>query len=193
MNGTRLHGPEGLGTTSFPCAKLHHAHPGDKLINDLVRQHPKDVTLIVLGPLTTVARAMDRDPELAHLVHRIICVGGAWHEAGNATAAAEFHFYCDTAAGRFLRRIAPHGIGTTSNLYGIEGFHLKDVLGIVALTLPGALSTRPTVVDVETRGELTRGMSVIDTRWTTKERPNVDLAVGVDVAAVRKYMEKILH
>jgi inosine-uridine nucleoside N-ribohydrolase len=232
MDGTRLHGPDGLGGTSFPCAKLHHTHPSDKLIVDLVRQHPKDVTLVALGPLTVVARAMDRDPELSNLVHRIICVGGAWHEAGNATAAAEFHFYCDPAAarqvlrcgapltlipldvtrklvlsptellelppedtptGRFLRKIAPYGIGTTSSLYGIEGFHLKDVLGIVALALPGALSTRPTLVDVETRGELTRGMSVVDTRWITKERPNVDLAVGVDAAAVRQYVGQTLR
>jgi inosine-uridine nucleoside N-ribohydrolase len=232
MDGSRLHGPDGLGGTNFPCARLHHTHPSDKLLIDLVRQEPKDVTLVVLGPLTVVARAMDRDPELCNLVHRIVCVGGTWHEAGNATAAAEFHFYCDpvaarqvlkcgapltlipldvtrklvlsptellelpaagTPTGQFLRKIAPYGVGATSNLYGIEGFHLKDVLGIVAVALPGALSTRPTVVDVETRGELTRGMSVIDTRWTTRDRPNVDLAVGVDVAAVRKYMEQILR
>lgn len=231
IDGTRLHGPDGLGGTNFPCAKLHHAHPSDKLIIDLVRQHPKEVTLVVLGPLTVVARALDRDPDLTALVHRIICVGGSWHEAGNVTAAAEFHFYCDPAAARhvlrcgipltlvpldvtrkivlsptdllqlpspdsptcaFLRKITPYAIGATSSLYGIEGFHLKDVLGIVALSLPGALSTRPAVVDVETRGELTRGMSVVDTRWVCRERPNVDLAVGVDGSAVRKYVEQTL-
>ncbi|HXG13181.1 MAG TPA: nucleoside hydrolase, partial [Gemmataceae bacterium] len=231
IDGTRLHGPDGLGGTALPCAKLHHTHPSDKLIIDLVHQYPKDVTLVVLGPLTVVARAMDRDPELPHLVHRIICMGGAWHESGNASAVAEFHFYCDPLAARqvlhcgapltlipldvsrklvlsptdllelprpdsptcrFLRKIVPFGIGATSNLYGIEGFHLKDVAAIAALALPGALSTRPTVVDVETRGELTRGMSVIDTRWTTRAKPNVDLAIGIDVAAVRKYMEEIL-
>src|SRR5262249_57174076 len=62
---------------------------------------------------------------------------------------------------RFLRQIVPYGIGTTSNLYGIEGFHLKDVLGIVAVALPGALTTRPVAVDVETRGELTPRLSDI--------------------------------
>lgn len=232
MDGTRLHGADGLGGTTFPCAKLHHAHPSDKLIVDLVRQYPRDVTLVVLGPLTVVARAMDRDPDLAHELHRLICLGGAWHEAGNASAVAEFHFYCDPASarqvlrcgapitlipldvsrklvlsptelldlpggdsptGRFLRKVVPFGIGATSNLYGIEGFHLKDVLGIAAVALPGALSTRPVVVDVETRGELTRGMSVFDTRWVNKDKPNADVAVGVDVAAVRRYMEQTLQ
>lgn len=230
-DGTRLHGADGLGGTKFPCAQLHHPHPSDKLIVDLVKKDPKEVTLIILGPLTVVARAMDRDPELVHQLHRIICVGGNWHEAGNASAVAEFHFFLDPAAarqvlrsgvpitlipldvtrklvlaptdllalpspetptGRFLRQISPFALGATSNLYGIEGFHLKDVLGVAALALPGAVSTRPMVVDVETRGELTRGMTVVDTRWVCKEKPNVDLAAGIDVVAVRRYMEQIL-
>ena len=48
------------------------------------------------------------------------------------------------------------------------------------------------VADVETRGELTRGMSVFDTRWVCKARPNLDLVVGVDDQAVRKYIETTL-
>jgi inosine-uridine nucleoside N-ribohydrolase len=232
VDGRRLHGPNGLGGISFPCAELHHPHPSDKLIFDLVRQHPKEITVVVLGPLTVVARALDRDPELASLMHRLICLGGAWHEPGNASAVAEFHFYCDPVAARkvlhcgapltlipldvmrkivlaptellelpaldsracqFLRQIVPYGIGATSNLYGIEGFHLKDVLGIVALARPGVLTTKPMVVDVETRGELTRGMSVVDSRPLLNAKPNVDLAVGVDVSAVRDYIETILR
>jgi inosine-uridine nucleoside N-ribohydrolase len=232
VDGLRLHGAGGLGGIDFPCAQLHHPHPSDKLIIDLVRQHPKQVTLLVMGPATVLARALDRDSELPSLVERIICLGGSWHEPGNASAVAEFHFVCDPLAARqvlrcgaaltlvpldvtrrlvyspsdllhlpapdsrvcgFLRRIVPFGIGATASLYGIEGFHLKDVLGVAALVLPGAVSTKPAVVDVETRGELTRGMSVVDVRWTCRDKPNVDLAVGVDVAAVREYMDRILR
>jgi inosine-uridine nucleoside N-ribohydrolase len=232
IDGLRLNGPGGLGGVTFPCAQLHHPHLSDKLVIDLVRQSPKDVTLVCMAPLTVLARAFDRDPELPSLVKRLICVGGSWHEPGNASAAAEFHFYCDPAAarqvlrcgapltllpldvtrklvfsptdllelpgpdsrtGRFLRQIVPFGIGATSNLYGIEGFHLKDVLGIVALSQPAILSTRPVAVDVETRGELTRGMSVVDTRPERTDPANVDLAVGVDVAAVHGYMERLLR
>ena len=54
---------------------------------------------------------------------------------------------------RFLRQIVPFGIAATCNLYGIEGFHLKDVLGVVAVSLPALLRTRQMRVDVETRGE----------------------------------------
>jgi inosine-uridine nucleoside N-ribohydrolase len=232
VDGTRLHGPGGLGGVEFPCAQLHHPHPSDKLLVDLVRQNPKEVTVVCMGPLTVLARAIDRDPELPTLVKRLICLGGAWHEPGNASAVAEFHFYCDPAAARqvlrcgapltllpldvtrklvfsptdllelpgaesrtcrFLRQIVPFGIGATSNMYGIEGFHLKDVLGVVALTLPGSLTTRSMVVDVETRGELTRGMSVVDMRPGRNATSNVEMAVGVDGAAVHSYMERVLR
>jgi inosine-uridine nucleoside N-ribohydrolase len=231
VEGGRLHGPGGLGGVSFPCAELHHPHPSDKLIVDLVRQNPREVTLVVLGPLTVVARALDRDVELPSLVERIICVGGAWHDPGNASAVAEFHFYCDPPAARqvlhcgapltllpldvtrklvlsptdllnlpapesqtcqFLRQIIPFGIRATASLYGIEGFHLKDVLGIAAVVLPNAITTKPVPVDVEIRGELTRGMSIVDVRWSTAAKPNVDLAVDADVTAIRKYMDGIL-
>src|SRR5262249_11375594 len=95
IDGTRLHGPNGFGGVQFPCAERHHTHSSDKLICELARQYPKEVTLIVLGPLTVLARAIDRDPELPHLLHRLVCMGGAWREPGNASAAAEFHFCCD--------------------------------------------------------------------------------------------------
>ncbi len=150
-----------------------------------------------------LARAFDREPDLPGLIQRVICVGGAWHEPGNASAVAEFHFYCDphsarkvlqsripltllpldvtrkalfspgelmemtvadTRCCRFLKQITPFGIHMTSNLYGIEGFHLKDVLGVAALTMPNLFETRPLHVDVEIAGELTRGMSVVDVR-----------------------------
>src|SRR5262249_33273276 len=232
QDGKRLHGPGGLGGVTFPCARLHHPHSSDKLLIDLVRQYPKEVAVVVLGPLTVLARAIDRDPELPGLVQRLVCVGGTWHEPGNASAVAEFHFYCDPPAARqvlrcgahltlipldvtrkivlapsdllempapesrtckFLRQIVPFGIGATSNLYGIEGFHLKDVMGIMALALPGALSTRSMPVDVETRGELTRGMSVVDSRPIPTSSPNIDLAVGVDAAAVHEYINRMLR
>lgn len=232
IDGSKLHGPGGLGGVSFPCAQLHHPHPSDKLVSDLVRQHPKEVTIICLGPLTVLARAIDRDPELPALVHRLVCVGGAWREPGNASAVAEFHFYCDpaaarqvlrtgasvtllpldvtgklvyspseilelpapdTGAGRLLRQIIPYGIMASSNLYGVEGFQLRDVLGILAVAQPSCLTTKPVVVDVETRGELTRGMSVVDLRPGRTTAPNVDMATAVDPTAATAYMKRVLR
>jgi len=231
QDGTRMHGANGLGGVEFPCAQLHHMHPGDKILVDLIRQNPKEVTVVVLGPLTVLARALDRDVELAAQLQRIVCMGGAFNEPGNAGPVSEFHFYCDPAAAQqvmrcgapvtlipldlmrkvlfsptdllelpapesrvcqFLRKIVPYAIGASSRHYGIEGFHLKDVLGVAAVALRGAISTRPMAVDVETRGDLTRGMSVVDARIENSPKPNIDVAVGIDVAAVRGYINRIL-
>src|SRR5262249_27507028 len=93
----------------------------------------------------------------------------------------------------FLRKIVPFGIRASSNYYGIEGFYLKDALGVAALVLPKALTTQPTYVDVETRGDLTRGMTVVDARRECSHKPNVDLATGIDVVAIRDYIFQTLR
>jgi len=231
IDGTRLHGPDGLGSVSFPPFSLHQPISGEKLIVELVRANPKEVTIVVLGPCTMLARALDRDAELPGLVDRIVVLGGSWKEPGNAAALSEFHFFCDPQAARqvmqcgapltvlpldvtrkvvysptdllelpspdsatcqFLRQIVPYGIRASSNLYGIEGFHMKDVLGIAHLVLPGVVTTEHVCLDVETRGELTRGLSVVDTRSVPSGPKNVQLGIGVDVVGVRDYIYRIL-
>jgi inosine-uridine nucleoside N-ribohydrolase len=231
-DGKRLHGPDGLGGGNFPSAELHHMLPSEKLLVELVRQNPHDVTVVCLGPLTVVARAIDLYAELPALLKRLVSVGGTWHEPGDAGPVSEFHFSCDPAAARkvlrsgasvtlipldvmrrvlfapsellellrdsskacrFLSQIVPFGIAATSNLYGIEGFHLKDVLGVVAVAAPEMLHTKPMRLDVETRGEITRGMSVFDQRPWEPAVPNVDLATEVDGTKVRVYINRVLH
>ena len=93
---------------------------------------------------------------------------------------------------RFLSQVVPFGIAATSNLYGIEGLHLKDVLGVVAVAMPEAVRTKPMRVDVETRGELTRGMSVFDQRSWEPGAANVDLVTEVDGTKVRAYIGRVL-
>ena len=69
---------------------------------------------------------------------------------------------------------------------------LQEHLGVTALTRPAALATRHLPVDVETRGELTRGMTVVDARVNTDQKPNVHLGVGVDVHAIHEYIDETL-
>lgn len=231
-NGSSVHGPNGLGGVEFPCADLHHEHAGDKLISDLLRQSPNDISIAVLGPATTLAATLERDPEALDLINRVILVGGTWREPGDASAVAEFHFASDPVSARkilraplpiimlpldvtrkivfspsdllqdentlsptcqFLRKIVPHGIGASAGLFGIEGFYLLDALAIAALSQPDTIRTQRMAVDVETRGELTRGMSVVDTRWGISARHNIEMAVDVDVQAVRQYISRVLY
>jgi len=230
-DGTALHGPGGLGGVSFPSATRHTLHPADKILVELAHEHPRQVTLVCLGPLTTLATALDRDPTLPAVLDRTIIVGGAWRVPGNAGPVAEFHFALDPDAARrvihaeldplvvpldmtrrlifspsdllelpnpdsrtcqFLRQIVPFGIRASSNLYGIEGFHLKDVLGVVAVSLPSAVTSEPHHVDVEARGDLTRGMLVVDSRAQPAGPPNARVVTDVLVGEVRHYIERIL-
>src|SRR5439155_18855615 len=179
-DGLALHGPGGLGGVSFPTATRHTLHPADKVLVELAREFPRQATLINLGPLTTLATALDRDPGLPAVLEQSIVVGGSWRVPGNAGPAAEFHFLLDPEAARrvlhselrplilpldvtrrlifspsdllelpnpdsrtcqFLRQIEPFGIRASSNLTGIEGFHLKDVLGVAAASLSGVVSS----------------------------------------------------
>lgn len=227
-----LHGNDGLGDSGLPRVSLHSPQPADRLLCELVRQHAEDVALVILGPATVVARAIDRDPELPRLLERIVFVGGTWREPGDIAALAEFHFWCDPAAARqvlfcgtpltlipldvsnrliyapadlltlpedstptgsLLRMLLPLALAPTAGLRGTEGVHLNDAVGVVAVSRPELFTLRAVPVEVEQRGEWTRGTCVIDTRWACPQRPNVDLVIDMDLAAVRDHVQRVLR
>jgi inosine-uridine nucleoside N-ribohydrolase len=64
------------------------------------------VTLLTLGPLTNVARALARDPELESLIGRIVILGGSVSCIGNVSPCAEFNIYCDPSSARAVFRSA---------------------------------------------------------------------------------------
>lgn len=230
-DGTASHGPTGFGDLEFPVSLRNSQPPADKVLIELVREHPRDVSVVCLGPCTTLAHALKRDPEWAHLVERLIIVGGAYREPGNSGPVSEFHLWLDPESAKlvihsevnpilipldvtrklifspselldmpnassktvsFLRQIVPFALRTSMNQYGIEGYHLKDVLGLAALALPGSISTTPKYMEIETKGELTRGMCVVDDRRNPAGRPNVQLGVGAAIGEIRQYIERIL-
>lgn len=100
----RLHGEDGLGNGGFIVSQLHHQHPSEKVICDEVRAAPEQVSLICLGPLTNVARAFHRDPELPSLVHHLIISGGSVNGIGDVTPAAEFDMFYDSASAQAVFR-----------------------------------------------------------------------------------------
>ncbi len=100
----RLHGPDGLGDANFSVAELHHQHPADKVIGDEVRAAPDLVTIVCLAPLTNLAAALQRDPDLVNLIGQVIIRGGTYSGPGNATPAAEFNIYCNPLAADIVFR-----------------------------------------------------------------------------------------
>ncbi|NIZ12392.1 nucleoside hydrolase [Phaeobacter sp. HF9A] len=92
--GSGLDGPE-LFDPSMPLAEQH----GVDFIIDTLRAEPSgSVTLCPLGPLTNIAAAFRRAPDIIDRVQEIVLMGGAYFEVGNITPAAEFNIYVDPEA-----------------------------------------------------------------------------------------------
>lgn len=104
VKGRFLYGDDSLGAGGFRVAERQHVLAAEKVICEQVRAHPHAVTIVALGPLTNIARAMARDPELPSLVGRIVMAGGSLHGPGNITPTAEFNMYCDPSAAQAVFR-----------------------------------------------------------------------------------------
>lgn len=74
-------------------------------IADSVRRHPGQVTILAIGPLTNIALAVRRHPDIVPLIGRIIYMGGAFDVAGNTTPTAEFNWWFDPEAAREVLRL----------------------------------------------------------------------------------------
>jgi inosine-uridine nucleoside N-ribohydrolase len=103
-DGRHLHGPDGLGGAGFEVSKLARQHPAEKLICDEVRASPGDITIVCLGPLTNIARALVREPDLAEQISRIVIRGGSVHGIGDVTPCSESNIYADPASARAVFR-----------------------------------------------------------------------------------------
>lgn len=100
----KMHGPDGLGGANLPFADLHHGHRSEKLMAELVRTSPDEITLLALGPLTNVARFLERDAVTAERIGQVVSMGGALAGPGNVTATAEYNIYCDPQSARAVYR-----------------------------------------------------------------------------------------
>ena len=70
-----MHGPDGLGGIDLPRVQLHGGHPSDKVIWECLRAHPREITILALGPLTNISRVFKRDPGAAETVWAVHAVG----------------------------------------------------------------------------------------------------------------------
>ena len=81
-------------------AEMHDTPAWDALY-DCAKKHPGELRLIAIGPLTNIAIALTKYPELSTLLHTILIMGGA-ASGGNVTPAAEFNIYVDPDAAQIV-------------------------------------------------------------------------------------------
>jgi purine nucleosidase len=94
-----VHGQDGMGNMNLPLPTLEvqSTHAVDAII-DMAHRFPGELEIVTLGPLSNLAMALLKEPELPALVKQIYIMGGAGLGAGNITPVAEFNFYVDAEA-----------------------------------------------------------------------------------------------
>ena len=100
VTAEHVHGKTGLDGPDLPepTMPLADGHAVDFII-DCLREHaPGTVTLCPLGPLTNIATALQKAPDIAKRIAKIVLMGGGYFEGGNITPAAEFNIYVDPEA-----------------------------------------------------------------------------------------------
>jgi purine nucleosidase len=58
----------------------------------------RSVTMCLIGPMTNMAMALVKEPDVAGKVHEFVIMGGSFHAGGNVTPTAEFNVYVDPHA-----------------------------------------------------------------------------------------------
>lgn len=218
VTAEEVHGSTGLNGPQLaePTMQLTPGHAVDFIIETLRREAAHTVTLCPLGPLTNIAAAFEKAPDIVGRVQQIVLMGGAYFEVGNVTPAAEFNIYVDPEAADIVFKsgvplvVMPldvtHKVLTTRarveaframnsevgricaewlefferydmEKYGSDGGPLHDPTVIAYLLQPGLFKGRHINVVVETRSELTMGMTVADW-WGVTDRAANALFIG---------------
>ncbi len=221
ITAEHVHGKTGLDGPVLPDPQmpLTEGHAVDFIIETLRTQEPGTVTLCPLGPLTNIATAFQKAPDIVGRVQEIVLMGGAYFEVGNITPAAEFNIYVDPEAADVVFKsgapivvmpldvthdalVTPHRNDAFRSLdskvghavaemtdfferfdkekYGSEGAPLHDPCVTAYLIQPELFSGRHINVEIETKSELTLGMTVADWWRVTDRKPNAMFMGDVD-------------
>jgi purine nucleosidase len=100
VTAEHVHGKTGLDGPVMPDPQmaLQPEHGVDFIIETLRAEPSGSVTLCPLGPLTNIASAFEKAPDIVARVAQIVLMGGAYFQVGNITPAAEFNIYVDPEA-----------------------------------------------------------------------------------------------
>lgn len=210
-----VHGHDGLGDLAWdePTIALD-AQDGPDVIWRLLDEGP--LSLVAIGPLTNLAILLERHPEAAQRVQRVVVMGGASFE-GNVTPAAEFNIWADPeAAARVFAAAWPltlmpldlthqatlgdddlaffRVLGTQvgrrvadmlepyaafhERWYGHRDVIMHDAMAVYELLDPSAITKQGVAIEVETRGDHSRGATWFDRR---RVHANSPVRVGVTV------------
>jgi purine nucleosidase len=138
-----IHGKTGIdGVDVFePSTPLAEAHAVEFIVDTLSAAADASITLVPTGPLTNIAKAIERAPDLVGRIDRIVLMGGAMRESGNRSPSAEFNMLVDPHAADIVfrcgRPIVAMGLDVTHQVLSTRA----RVERIAALDNPVAAAT----------------------------------------------------
>ncbi|MEK0084057.1 nucleoside hydrolase [Benzoatithermus flavus] len=179
--------PDGFAQNARP----ETTHAVDFLI-DAIRRNPNEVTILAVGPLTNLALAFRKDPDIVPLVKRIVYMGGAIEVPGNVTPAAEFNWWFDPEAARIVLRqpvehvIVPLDVTNTAR-FDRKIYERISAAGTPVATLFQAVYAKKFASDPAARAEVWDTLAaayVLDSSLATDLRElqgvDVDIVFGPD-------------
>jgi len=103
VKAEEFHGQDGLGNTNLPVPNLkpEQDHATDQIVSKIMA-NKGEVVLIAVGPLTNLAIAVIKEPDIVSHVRKAVLMGGAIRVPGNVTMASEFNMYADPEAAKIV-------------------------------------------------------------------------------------------
>ncbi len=143
-----IHGEEGLGRGKLPVSHVPHTDiPAWDAIYNAAAQAKGELRIITAGPLTNIAIAILKYPQLRDLVKQILIMGGA-AAGGNVTAAAEYNIYADPHGAQIVFKsgipIVMCGLDVTMDAYMTP----EEVYALGAVDSPVCRFFRDSTIDV---------------------------------------------
>jgi purine nucleosidase len=131
------HGPRGIGYAELPpaAAPLSKRYSPDLIVEE-ARRRPGELTLVTLAPLTNVALAVLREPDLPRLLRRLVVMGGSYRSAGNTAPTTEWNVNVDPESAKIVfEAFAPEAVERSA---AAEGSASAGGSGVVAVGSGGA-------------------------------------------------------
>jgi purine nucleosidase len=132
-----FHGRDGMGDHGYPMPgrSVESLHAADAIVK-MAERRP-GLVLVTLGPLTNIALALRRRPDLGKLIDRCVIMGGAPCCEGNVTPSAEFNIWCDPEAAHLVLRAGlPVELAGWHLCRGPAVLNERDIANIEALGTP---------------------------------------------------------
>ena len=104
VTAEHVHGKTGLDGPTLPDPEmpLQKQHAVDFIIETVRTNEAGTITLCPWGPLTNIATAIEKAPDIKEKIQEIVLMGGAYFEVGNITPTAEFNIYVDPEAAEIV-------------------------------------------------------------------------------------------